>query len=421
MSARAMIAEDMILMPRKRKRPSVTDASKKLNGDDVHPAFASEAPLPPPISGIATVSQPSPTEGLQALSHLGYANDKTGTRAILESIGGQSILDAPESSLADHAALQYRTLIRQLPPNTFVGKLVRFFFAKVGWQYDIVDELDFWEQLSTWENVSYVSRSQPHKLDPAVRYFPSLLFQILAQALLFQPARHESFLDDMKHAPDMDLVNLAAEFSDTGQQILSLFGAGDSALVKVQAGLQRACFLKTAGSVVEAWHVLGRAIKDAQELGLHQCGESPDPEFSENLAHARHIGAHHRIWLVLHLWDAHMAVVLGRPMGTTLDPSTVPFPPHYAYHQDPTAQANRIRPFDLILCGYHMAYKHLQEIYQLDPMKPGALDAVQRIQDAISTDLCHMPAWASSGITEAAIRRSGTERLSSVRPRVCDF
>ena len=72
----------------------------------------------------------------------------------------------------------------------------------------------------------------------------------------------------------MELIDLAKEFSDAGHQILSVLGPTEPALAKIQAGLQRATFLKSTGSVIEAWHVLGSAIRDAQELGLHRLFET---------------------------------------------------------------------------------------------------------------------------------------------------
>lgn len=252
----------------------------------------------------------------------------------------------------------------------------------------------FSRQLCAWEQVPYAARNQPYSLDPTVRCFPALLFQVLAQALLFQPMPHDSGLNDLKHAPDMDLVDLATEFSDAGHQIASMFGIRETALTKVQARLQEACFQKTTGLVREAWHTLGGAIRDAQELGLHRLGtaEAPSPLGPEQAQQDR-MGR--KVWIVLHLWDAHMAVVLGRPMATEMDPGTVPFPGHEA--RDKVALGNgQPTPFDVILCGYHTAYKYLQDIHRLEPAKQNSYERVGSIHSAITSNMTHVPGWARS-------------------------
>ncbi|KAM0715597.1 hypothetical protein Q7P37_009095 [Cladosporium fusiforme] len=336
------------------------------------------------------------TAGSQATASLGYADDKSGTRSIMDVLGGGHLQHgAPQPKSISDVASRYKVLVRQLPPKDCIDQLVRVYFAEVSWQYDVVDETIFREQLLAWELTTYAARSQPQRLDPTVRYFPSLLFQVLAQALLTKPRGIDSFLKVLCPAPDMNLSDLAAEFSDAGRQILSLLGPTEPALVKVQAGLQRATFLKSTGSVVEAWHVLGSAIRDAQELGIHRLHSSLGQGIQSNREQARFVETGRRMWLVLHLWDAHMGVVLGRPMVTRLDPNTVPFPHGTCSNDtDSAGLAQQAVPFDVILCGYHTAYKHLQDIDKLEPWKPDVFATVDHINATILAGIGQMPVWA---------------------------
>lgn len=345
-----------------------------------------------------TTLQTVTTDESHVPASLGYAQDNTGTRAIMNILGGRPTDDAPATRAASDVATQYKALLRLLPANNHVDNLVRFFFAEISWQYDVVNEDMFREQLSDWRRVSYASRSNPQGLDPMLRYFPALLFQVLAQSVLLQPPESYPSLEDLKPAPDMELLDLAKEFSDAGHQILSILGSTEPALVKIQAGLQRATFLKSTGSVIEAWHVLGSAIRDAQELGLHRLYDASNLEVWTNVEQSRSVAAGRKIWLVLHLWDAHMGVVLGRPMITQLNPDTIPFPCHGARGGDGHSgdSVQQVTPFDVILCGYHVAYKHLQDIHKLEPLNPDALKVVDRINAAILEGIAYMPAWARS-------------------------
>lgn len=336
------------------------------------------------------------TAGPQLPACLGYAHDDTGTRAIMDVLGSQQTHAGSAIKPMSDVATRYKAILWLLPSDSHIDRLVRFFFAEISWQYDVVDEDVFREQLSSWRRVSYASRSNQQGLDPENRWFPALLFQILVQAVLHQLPGNDEFLQDLKRAPGMEPIDLATELSDAGQQILSLLESAEPTLAKVQAGLQRATFLKMTGSVIEAWRILGGAIRDAQELGLHRLYKSSRLEVWKSVEQSRLELAGRKVWLVLHLWDAHMGVVLGRPMITKLDPSTVPFPCHGVHGDDGVSGVQQVTPFDMILCGYHAAYKHLQDIHSLDPSKSDALETVGRIHTAVLAGIDHMPQWARS-------------------------
>lgn len=327
---------------------------------------------------------------------LGYANDSSGTRSIMHIVGNeQQPHENLKSNPISNVASRYKALVRQLPSKNCIDRLVQFFFAEISWQYDVVDESSFWEQVLNWERVTYAAQRQPQGLDPELRYFPALLFQVLAQAVLFQPRGDNNLLEDLVTNPGMDLIDLATEFSDAGHQILSILGPTDPALVRVQAGLQRAVFLKATASVVDAWHVLGSTIRDAQELGLHRLYSSSVHGVQPKGKHACFVVTGRRMWLLLHLWDAHMGVVLGRPMVTKLDPGTIPVPQTTTIGgADGTETAQRVVPFDLILCGYHAAYKYLQDIHRLDPWEPEAFAMVDLISATIVNGIEQVPDWA---------------------------
>ncbi|KAF2486940.1 hypothetical protein BDY17DRAFT_321689 [Neohortaea acidophila] len=319
---------------------------------------------------------------------LGYANDTKGTPGIIRGLGASTGVYHESRTRHDSTTNKYASTIRELPAHRHVDFLVQAFFQNVAWHYDIVDEATFTAQLSQWSALSHKQLTlAPEGLPTSLKAFPALLFQVLAQALLFQPQRHDECLNDLKYAADMELSDRAAEYSDAGMRIASSFKKSELSLTIVQATLMRCCFEKTTGAVTEAWHTLGTAIREAQELGLHKL--EPQQRISWRTETAHHdLGR--KVWLMLHLWDAHMGIVLGRPMSTRLNPDDVPSPTPW----DCSADAPRPpQPRDVILCGYHTAYRYLQEIHDLEKIDDSRL-LVDNIHDRLLANLSNLPEWA---------------------------
>ncbi|KXH32573.1 hypothetical protein CNYM01_11477 [Colletotrichum nymphaeae SA-01] len=235
----------------------------------------------------------------------------------------------------------------------------------------------------------------PENLSISIRAFPALLLEVLALALQFHPDGNDEALQGLKYAPDIDFADLAADYSNVGHQIMYMLGSKDISLNKIQAGLMEAFFEKSIGSVIEAWHTLGRTIRDAQELGLHRrrVWETSPP--AENVMQAPMFSLERKLWFVLHLWDAHMAIVLGRPMTTRLDSSCVSSTSLTAASPPMSLEDVAITPFEFMVCGYHTAYKYLQEIHDLDIKNKDAQEAVQKIHSAVISNISRLPAWAT--------------------------
>ncbi|KAL3959755.1 hypothetical protein ACCO45_004872 [Purpureocillium lilacinum] len=344
-------------LPRKRKRPTVSCSEchrRKQKCDRQQPCFhctrrgkteiclyehtaeeyMSYESITTELGTIenASISQiPSDTRpGSEAVidqlmsRQLGYSSScSTGTFKIVSQLGEPDRNPATfaNSRRNNDAAAQYLGLIREIPHRKYVNILVHSFFTNVAWHYDVIEEAIFRDELSDWDQVSYTALKQgPEYLPVNTRYFPALLLQVLALALLYQPVQYDDILDDLKYAPDIDFSDLASDYSTAGHRIMCMLGSRDMPLSKIQAGLMKACFEKSIGSVIESWHTLGSTIRDAQELGLHQLSPYDANKVASDASKPREVKLRRKLWLVLHLWDAHMAVVLGRPMATRLDP-----------------------------------------------------------------------------------------------------
>ncbi|CVK98779.1 uncharacterized protein FMAN_08444 [Fusarium mangiferae] len=340
---------------------------------------ACPGPIPPALGVLPDDFKP-----------LGYGDNTKGTPGVLRCLGESASLlpQVPRRDCPDPG--EYMSMIRELPSQRHIDVLVQDFFRNVAWHYDIVDQAIFLNQLAEWRRLTHDQLKRgPNALPTALRSFPALLFQVLAQALLFQPAQHNDTLNELKYAVDMELSDRAAEYSDAGRRLASSFRKSEPTLTGVQAELMRACFEKTTGAVIEAWHTLGTAIRDAQELGLHLIEPDSTTYSKSEKSSDREMGRN--VWLMLHLWDAHMGIVLGRPMSTRMSPSDVASP---MSSRDSSGNQRPPQPRDVILCGYHTAYKFLQDIHDLEKVEDWRVP-VDKIHETIVTNIANVPGWAT--------------------------
>ncbi|KAK3344690.1 hypothetical protein B0H65DRAFT_572953 [Neurospora tetraspora] len=260
---------------------------------------------------------------------------------------------------------RYKSLIRQLPARVYVEKLVDTYFRDFNWQYSMLDRDIFDKQLEEWYKVPFgvLSNGGPGAIPPDLRVFSAVLFQVVSIGMLVLPEKtakgnREEVITDgrdgegggreeeksgskgprtgrdkedvdfeaLKYAGNMTFEDLATEYSESGVAIVSLLGKRQMTLTTVLAGFVRASFLKFVGMVPEAWHAIGTAIRDAQELGLHRPSLDPRPPPSATadaiLQNQWEIQRRRTVWLNLVTWDIHCGATLGRP--STIDLTTNP-------------------------------------------------------------------------------------------------
>ncbi|KAL8346280.1 hypothetical protein RB598_000268 [Gaeumannomyces tritici] len=263
-------------------------------------------------------------------------------------LAGDSLtrITAEAGRLADDFGTRerYRCLIRQLPARVYVEKLVGVFFEKYNIQYYPLEYDVFMAQLAEWNSLpfSVFTTVGPRGLSPTLRAFPAVLFQVAAMGLLSLGSDEpHPVYDALKYAGDMTFEDVASDYSESGVAVLSLLGKRQMSLCTVQAGFIRCFFLKYMAQVTEAWHAIGAAIRDAQEIGLHREDQDPRPvvtvaagvegEGEDDAAAAAVLRnqweVQHRrsLWHMLCLWDVHTGLVLGRPLTTDGD-AQPPFP-----------------------------------------------------------------------------------------------
>ncbi|KAI1449353.1 hypothetical protein F5Y02DRAFT_207315 [Annulohypoxylon stygium] len=254
----------------------------------------------------------------------GYSHNSASTLGMLRKIegDGERLPGMPVETF-DGANFgmreRYKALIRQLPARTYVEQLADLYFRDINWQYFSIDEPVFRRLMEQWYSMPFnvLTTSGPQALDPMLRAFPALLFQMLASSLLYLPEETEETFESLKYTSTMTFEDLAFDYSESGVSILSLLGKRQMSIITVLTGWVRAAFLKYTGMVTEAWHQVGTSIRDAQEIGLHrdQMDPQPSPEDSteEALEKMWMAQSRRRVWMTLLGWDLHTGAVLGRP------------------------------------------------------------------------------------------------------------
>ncbi|KAF9770377.1 hypothetical protein IL306_012110 [Fusarium sp. DS 682] len=273
----------------------------------------------------------------------GYAHNGASTMGILKRIetltdgedGSPDITSqgSPRGSPGKELALRekYKAIIRQLPARNYIEKLVEMYMHGFNWQYYPIDPDIFYAQLDEWNSLpfSVFSDIGPRGLNPELRAFPAVVFQIIATALLLLPEKPDPTFDSLKFAGGMRFEDLAVEYSESGQAVLDLLGKQHLSLSTVQAQFLRASFHKFTAKVTDAWHTIAIAIRDAQDLGMHRDSLDPKPKDSSVegiLENQWLIQRRRRIYILLAIWDLNCAMILGRP-GTVDWNQTLPTPP----------------------------------------------------------------------------------------------
>lgn len=217
--------------------------------------------------GENSEDSPSAAKNDESLSSMaaswGYAQTGPSTIGFLKKIemaeasdedatSGLPARDARQDTFAVRE--KYKGLIRQLPAKVFIDKLVVMFMQEFNWQYYFVDPDIFAKQLKEWNSLpfSIFSAEGPQGISPDLRVFPAVLFQMIATALLILPDGAEPEFATLKYASNMTFEDLARDYSESGANIINLFGKKTLSTTTVVAEFLRASFLKFTANVTES-------------------------------------------------------------------------------------------------------------------------------------------------------------------------
>ncbi|KAJ3525018.1 hypothetical protein NM208_g11821 [Fusarium decemcellulare] len=171
------------------------------------------------------------------------------------------------------------------------------FLNNVNFHYYIIYPPSFLEQYQQWWSARADNR-------PVSVQWTCLLLMVCACASQYTDL-------DLQRKLEVDLGDtiqrLTEQYHEAARELGSTIPIGYSHLTNVQQLLHSCYWFKSEARFVECWHVLNSAIREAQELSMHQESKAdPVPEFELEIRR--------RVWCVLDTWDWQISALLGRPM-----------------------------------------------------------------------------------------------------------
>lgn len=271
-----------------------------------------------------------PPSSPRDLSHqIGYSHSKeSDALKVLDKPLRNQDVTTPKSLLVKYLKDKFSTTIVLLPEPKTKSELINVFFVEANSHIGVLDQYFFHKAESAWNSVSD-ALSNCLKIEGIPRdvlYFPAVLFQVLAVSLQYltldSPAAKLLHLDNYEEIDELSL-----SYTHYGMDIMKLLGRHSPTVMSVQHDLMRAFWLKNCSCGTESWYILGDAIRQAQILGLHLQSDVVDVgNVEKTLENLWYDEWKKRLWVSLFNWDAHMALVLGRPRTINASDCTVERP-----------------------------------------------------------------------------------------------
>ncbi|KAH8597523.1 hypothetical protein B0O99DRAFT_78067 [Bisporella sp. PMI_857] len=185
--------------------------------------------------------------------------------------------------------------------------LLPTFLKSNGKLYGIIEPRYFNDTLREWRKFTSGASGSTSidTISAELRYFPAMLFQLLATSLLYLPSGSK-----IAESLESNSLQLSQKYSDAGVELVQLLGYQGTAIVAVQHDLLRAAWLKNRGRGTDAWHALSTSVRKAQDLNLHRRGNALSDPSKEEFWYGEW---KKRIWITLYMWDSNMSILLGRP------------------------------------------------------------------------------------------------------------
>ncbi|KAH9213895.1 fungal-specific transcription factor domain-containing protein, partial [Leptodontidium sp. 2 PMI_412] len=285
-----------------------------------------------------------------------------------------------------------------LPSPPAVDELINIFFSEINWLYGIIQPVYFNQAFKKWKEFTTATADPPRieSISSDLRSFPSLLAQLLAISMMYLPPGAK-----IEGLPAIKYLDLSQRYSEIGVDLVRLLGHQGTTIVTVQHDLMRAAWLKNRGHGAEAWHALSKAIRKAQELGLHRHSRKVHQSTGESFWHDEW---KKKLWIVLYVWDSNMSLLLGRPRLINASdceanlPIDCEFPETSQEMSTPTPRSsgslNDKVPSSvrLSLFMYNLSHK-IHEIRSTGADRPGFQDyaAIQRLHSEILSMLEQLP------------------------------
>lgn len=154
----------------------------------------------------------------------------------------------------------YNQLVAELPNQVLIDELVAVFFTEANWHVQILDPVFFNDAYQEWLAMDTSAMGQVAQTHLEQIIFPSLLFQVLAIALLYLP--QGTMAEKTLGLHDQSAKSTLSErWSGIGAKGAVLLSETAPTIVSIEHELARALWLKSVSRGLAAWKVLGKAIR----------------------------------------------------------------------------------------------------------------------------------------------------------------
>ncbi|KAK4116723.1 hypothetical protein N656DRAFT_701725, partial [Canariomyces notabilis] len=225
-----------------------------------------------------------------ALSNLGYMYHHHHLR--LDHRGsGPKVVDkrSPRSSE------ELKTALLLMPAKPYTDCLVDNWLNGANYHYYVLYPPEFRTQYDGW----WASPT-----DKATPELTSLIMRVCACSLQF--IMSESVKRRLEWELKADVATFSNRMHTAAEKLSATIPPGKGGLIDVQQLLLTAFWYKSGDRWTDAWHALGRAVREANEIGLHQDSVSDGmSEFDREMRR--------RMWVLLNVWDFALSSMLCRP------------------------------------------------------------------------------------------------------------
>lgn len=153
--------------------------------------------------------------------------------------------------------------------------LVRGFFNDTNYLYYALYPPHFLEAYAQW----WTDRANGRR--PVVQFTCLLLRVCACSAQFLQPDTQQRLEVEMGE----DMQTLTERYHHAAQELSNTLGPGQGGPLQVAQLFLTASWYKAEAQYIQAWHALGSAIREAQELGKPSTPGKPNPT---NAATSRH-------------------------------------------------------------------------------------------------------------------------------------
>ncbi|KAH0367562.1 hypothetical protein KCU65_g4557, partial [Aureobasidium melanogenum] len=246
---------------------------------------------------------------------------------VIQTLGGEGQRATSLIRTPWHTQLSgYQALVSQLPHISSIRNIVEYYFEQMNWLYEIVQQFYFNGLLTQWVEASEATASiNLGLLSRDLQYFPALVFQIMALALMYIPLSEAAKFLHVTDGQSLDVQS--NHYGDLGMKLMDLLGRRNPSVVGVQHDLVRFAWLKNFGCGKNSL----RSLQDAQKVIRQRNG--PMEETLRSFWYDEHL---RRLWVLIFAWDRVNASLNGHPLLVDGINCNIKVPLDCAFPKDPS-------------------------------------------------------------------------------------